>query len=377
MRLIAILCFGVCKFFSKFARPSSLSKLINRVSTANSKHAEQEHSARVLHSPAEVIQPKRPRPVTSDSRAKGWILARLILAFVILGVAAGFTWQFMSSSQAINARAAFDRPALGNDFNNHDFTGLVAIKQNGGEAMTSVEDKNAIYPLYITFELDSFNPGSGIIDGRVDALLYLPGMWPSGGGPVPKTVYVNSVPVKMTPPAVRTEVTPAYLAGSAAYSIQSVGSSSVFPSDSYAVNQAVVIEDRYDVSGFAAKAISVVVGPKMSSYHIEAHKTDNSWEISLLIHRNTKQIIWCYAIALSPVLLILVLIWQLAIRSSRIAIEAGIGVLAILPLRQVLVPPNVGGITNIDLILGMELLTILLLVSISAFKHSRITTASD
>lgn len=102
---------------------------------------------------------------------------------------------------------------------------------------------------------------------------------------------------------------------------------------------------------------------------MQALRTGNLFGINILISRNIRTTVWCYLIALSPAILIFVLLFQLAVGAAQVTLEAGVGIIAILPLRQVLVPSDVGGITRIDLILGMELVAMLVLVAISVTRQ--------
>jgi hypothetical protein len=314
-------------------------------------------------------------PPPTNSRGNILTLIRLIIVIVVLGIAGSSTWFLMTSSSG-NPTAAFNSGTLGFNFHPHEpnYIRLLSIKPDGIPVDTSTSYNDGL-PIYLTFEIDSFNPSSGTARGRINALLGPEWFYQEAisgrAANVPKRIYVNGIPISVARSAVRCSVCPPFASGSAPYSMQAVGSSATFPSDSYAINQSVTLNDQQTGGPRGATGISIEVGPKLNAYQIEAHKTDNTFELSILLRRNTRQTVWTYVIALAPILLILVLVWQLVSGSPRVTLEAGIGILAILSLRQVLVPPDVGGITQVDLILGMELVAIILLVAIGAFMRTK------
>ena len=146
------------------------------------------------------------------------------------------------------------------------------------------------------------------------------------------------------------------------------GTAEAFPSDSYQIGVgaelSILTHESQEVLPNAS--LSIVVGPRVNSYVITALRPADTDEVSLLISRQTRVVVWYYAIALAPAVLILALLWQLIRHERPITLEAGIGIIAILPLRQVIVPPNINGITRIDILLGLEVIAMILLVAFGA-----------
>ena len=83
---------------------------------------------------------------------------------------------------------------------------------------------------------------------------------------------------------------------------------------------------------------------------------------------------WTYTIALAPLLLLGALVWS-GLRSpesaGRAALEASVGLVALLPLRQVLVPPDVQSLTRLDVVLSIELLAFIAWLAIAVVNLSR------
>lgn len=381
-----MLYIGISRLLRKLKRPHCAGQTSFNAGhmsvAANSQHAAERRKLLDMAEPLNThsaqiasYEPPRKSPTPTNSRSSIFTLVRLIVVVIALGAGGTSTWFLMTSSSESPA-TVFNSSTLGFNFypNRPNYTRVLSIQPNGIPV-----DASAIYndglPIYLTFEIDTFDPSSGTTEGRINATLGPEWFYQqpiSGHAPsVPELVYVNGIPIRMARSAERCDVCPPIASGSVAYSMQAVGSSAAFPSDSYAIDQAVTVDDQQSGSPRGATEISIQAGPRLNPYQIEAHKTDNTFEISILLRRNTRQTVWSYVIALAPILLIFVLAWQLVTGSPRVTLEAGIGILAILPLRQVLVPTDVGGITGVDLVLGMELVAIILLVAIGAFTRTK------
>jgi hypothetical protein len=136
------------------------------------------------------------------------------------------------------------------------------------------------------------------------------------------------------------------------------GHSNDFPSDAYGSNNFTSLG-----SGVGFPSIEVVIGGGMSAYKVTA-AADETY-LNFFVERHKKQAWWVYIIALSPLFLFIAL--QRARRGSdtlqTTSLEIAVGVLALLPLRQVLVPPEIPTLTRVDVLLGLELLGFLLWVA--------------
>lgn len=90
-------------------------------------------------------------------------------------------------------------------------------------------------------------------------------------------------------------------------------------------------------------------------------------EVHLVVRRDLLNRTFVWTMALIPLVLILIALTQISQPRRRaegaIPLEA-IAVLAILPLRQVLVPPEIRGLTTIDFILGTELAVFIGLIAV-------------
>jgi hypothetical protein len=117
---------------------------------------------------------------------------------------------------------------------------------------------------------------------------------------------------------------------------------------------------------------------------VEGHRSTEApdQEFSLLIRRDRLSRAFVWTMALTPLLLFLIAISHH--RNPRTApslanpfsLELAAALLAILPLRQVLVPPEVRGLTTVDFLLGTELAAFIALVvwqnGISLWSESRV-----
>jgi hypothetical protein len=84
--------------------------------------------------------------------------------------------------------------------------------------------------------------------------------------------------------------------------------------------------------------------------------------------RQTRFFVW--AVALAPALLVLVLAHQTFRGSGRtFSLEAAAALLVVLPLRAVLVPQDVTGVTQLDRVLALELVAVIAVVAVGYALH--------
>lgn len=131
-----------------------------------------------------------------------------------------------------------------------------------------------------------------------------------------------------------------------------------FPDDSYVV--------RLEVTSTGAPvSVSMLPNPSLADWRLSA--LDNCGGcVGLVFQRPAHVRFFVYGVALAPLLLGLSagLHW-LSDRASRSApIELGAALLALLPLRDVLVPDDVPGITRLDHLLGGEVVVIAVAVAV-------------
>ena len=86
----------------------------------------------------------------------------------------------------------------------------------------------------------------------------------------------------------------------------------------------------------------------------------------------TKFLVWL--VALAPLLLLAAGLATVRRRRAALNLATAAALLAILPLRQVLVPPDVGGFTRIDALLAAELVTF---IAVAALAHLHIKDPDD
>jgi hypothetical protein len=208
----------------------------------------------------------------------------------------------------------------------------------------------------LQFFLDDFDPSTGELEGRVAATLdeetftrEFPGSQP------PPEITISLVGLfearSVTVPLGATESASDFAPqSSASIGIESWGAASAFPNDAYGSNNFIEIG-----SGMGYPSVTLLASQRLAPYHIEA-RVDATY-LNILLKRKTGQVLWIYCIALSPLILLCSLIWLgISRRNSAgaAALEVVVGLLALLPLRQVLVPPNITELTWLDTILGLE-----------------------
>ena len=131
-----------------------------------------------------------------------------------------------------------------------------------------------------------------------------------------------------------------------------------FPDDSYRLELAFV-------STGAPVSVSMQPNPSLVDWRVSALEACGGC-VGLVFQRPAHVRFFVYGVALAPLLLGLsaALHW-LSDRSSRSApIELGAALLALLPLRDVLVPDDIPGITRLDHLLGAEVVLIAVAVAV-------------
>ena len=161
--------------------------------------------------------------------------------------------------------------------------------------------------------------------------------------------------------------------------IITVSNSSAYPLDYY------VLDARLEAD-FAPSSEGIGMGAKlpvnswlqaaagMAGNKVKFKSNEDEAGFHVLIERDSITKFYVLILTISPLLLLFVMIRQTyqAIRtssgpSSTIPLEAVVGVISIVPLRQVLVPNGIPGLTTIDVILGAELVLFVAVATIAAF----------
>lgn len=158
-----------------------------------------------------------------------------------------------------------------------------------------------------------------------------------------------------------------------------------YPSDAYAANlvlslQLPLLDRVVQPSGSLLSDsqhlpihVAVSAGPALDGYELAANQDTfrftNAHTVNLLVNRSVQRRVFVYAMAMAPAILVLMLFHLFVLRrldppEMRDVLLGMTGVfLALLPLRGVLVPGEVSGVTRIDVILAAELATLVLVVA--------------
>jgi hypothetical protein len=162
--------------------------------------------------------------------------------------------------------------------------------------------------------------------------------------------------------------------GIATFEVPVLGSAELFPDESYFCSAVITVQPPGDVqlrlggnSGALAPDLFLQAGPLLSgldaTFGTKALDAGRS-QIDFVINRSWTSRVFIYCFALAPfVLAIIVWVALVARRDEGDALQGVVGIaaaaLTILPLRSVLVPAEVGALTRIDFVLGIELLLFL------------------
>jgi Domain of unknown function (DUF4436) len=145
------------------------------------------------------------------------------------------------------------------------------------------------------------------------------------------------------------------------------GSPPLYPFDSYNASfgcEVTTFDPNNRITSHLFVKPLFIDGPAMQPLHTEGEALEgNPLLAGMHIHRPVAAIIYIVLVAMVPMILALLMIIVVLARSSKeqfsfgAAELAGIGavLLAILPVRQVLVPPSATQLTLVDYILGLEM----------------------
>lgn len=143
--------------------------------------------------------------------------------------------------------------------------------------------------------------------------------------------------------------------GSTPVNFEAWGYPQDFPSDSYGSNNFLGIGP-----GLGSPDVDVTATGGLSPYVVTV-AGDSSY-LNFLLERKHGQSWWVYTIALTPGALFLALALghgQSRGQAATLGLDAAVGVLAVLPLREVLVPPEVPSLTRVDVLLGLQLMALI------------------
>jgi hypothetical protein len=296
---------------------------------------------------------RSPRGTDERSRTRRSTLIVWIPVALIMAMLATVAWSFMASSDEQALKVFYGGLSRKNK------SLVIPIPANSTVEVAGHKQAGTSHPLAdATYTINSFDPETGLIDVSITVAP------PTANAEsrVPKQqLYLNDNPVTLAS-------TP--FSDGATIKDQEVatGTAEAFPSDSYQVGllAQLTILTHQSQEVLPNAALYIKVGPRLNSFVVTALRPGETDHVSLLISRQKRVIVWYYAIALAPAVLILTLLWQLINNARPITLEAGIGIIAILPLRQVIVPSDIIGITRIDILLGFEVIAMILLVALGA-----------
>lgn len=162
--------------------------------------------------------------------------------------------------------------------------------------------------------------------------------------------------------------------GMATFELPVLGSPELFPDESYLCSVVITMQPPSDLelrlgrnAGTLAPDLFLQVGPLLSgleaTFRTKALDVGRS-QIDFVIHRSWTSRVFIYCLTLAPfVLAIIVGVALVVRRDGGDALQTVVGIaaaaLTILPLRSVLVPAEVGALTRVDYVLGIELLLFL------------------
>jgi hypothetical protein len=211
----------------------------------------------------------------------------------------------------------------------------------------------------LIFVLDEFDPVGGKLQGRVGGIIN-PDLYHSEypfsksiPAKIPLTLYSLFSGTHLNVPLTSSlDGDQGDLEQSTPVELEAWGEQRRFPNDSYAVT------DLYNIGGGNGWAsVTLVTGSRLSQYRVRA--SVSYAYVNVLIERAPATRLWVYTIVTSPIVFLGALIWSgIFSRQSAVAsaIEVAVGLVALLPLRQVLVPASLTDLTTVDLMLGIEFL---------------------
>lgn len=223
-------------------------------------------------------------------------------------------------------------------------------------------------PVELTFIMESIDLDAQTLSGRVFAKLDPDKYRAEFNGAEPPQTLVLTITGLFTEESFRVPISQGRSDAVPAVPVrfETWGYPQDFPSDSYGSNNFIDIG-----SGLGVPNVEVVSTGALSSY--DSTVAGDTVYLNFLLDRKDGQKWWVYTVTLAPLLLLAVL--TLTKRSHRQAdqglmLELGLGILALLPLRQVLVPPDVPHLTRVDLLLGLQLAAFLAFAVYFSTQHS-------
>ncbi|NIH70157.1 hypothetical protein [Modestobacter marinus] len=232
-------------------------------------------------------------------------------------------------------------------------------------------NENAFVTLLVV--LDDFSPQTGQISAHVSAV-------------VDKALYEKAYPGETPPSKIRLTVAGLYgwrvaemplleessqqfesSVNSVPIDLEAWGDPRGFPNDSYGSNNFYYIDN-----GLGRPSVTLLATPRLAAYHLEASVDD--LYLSFLLERRQAEKLWIYTILASPVLLLISLMWLSRRQSQDVgtsALEVVVGLLALLPLRQVLVPEDINQLTWLDVILGVEFVLFIAWLAYAILRSGR------
>jgi uncharacterized membrane protein YhaH (DUF805 family) len=222
--------------------------------------------------------------------------------------------------------------------------------------------------IILTVVLDDFDPNSGelrgTVSGAVDREAFAkeyPGAEPPGRTRLTlMTLYRSkSIEIELSPSTAASDTDQAV---SVPINLETWGARHAFPGDSYAATYFIHLE-----AGQGFPSTIVVVGPRLADYIVSGRIGGTYFNV--LLKRGLLQQIWIYALIASAWALFaaLVVTGRRTRDTGSSAIQASIGVLALIPLRQVLVPADLKGMTDVDILLGIEFFAFMMWALIATF----------
>lgn len=289
---------------------------------------------------------KRGRSAAELSKWAGWVMVRTILLVLAVGqVAAGL----LLAGDQLYTHRDIARPLF-----NEKTWGGTPVSVRPADAVSLLDHRDPDVELNVV--LDDFDPNGAVLRVTLNAVIHVTNFrqqHPTAVVPSDLTVssYTPSGPTAVKVPLRQKADGPIEPGGAVPIQLDALGDPRGFPSDAYVAS--------YDLSAseYAFQRVTVVEEQRLTGYDVEANI--NGVYLNFLMKRSNHQKAWVYTIAASPLALLLAMIFS-GIRSreraTSVALSAAVGLLALLPVRQVLVPSNVDGITKVDTLLGIEFL---------------------
>lgn len=222
-------------------------------------------------------------------------------------------------------------------------------------------------PVHLTFVIDEMDLKDQTIRGRVSGSIDSEQYQKDNPGARPPDHINLSITGQFATESVRIPLSqdPGVLTSTVPVSFEAWGYTQDFPSDAYGSNNFLGIG-----SFLGFPDVEVASSGGMTPYVVTT--AGDYTYLNFLVERKHGQRWWVYTITLIPAALIVALaLGQRRIRASKVTmgLEAAIGVLAVLPLREVLVPPDLPSLTRVDVLLGLQLITFLGVAVFSVFRR--------